>query len=87
MNGQQPEVVAKRFSKYVSPKDLVVCAHDFERLNEADFQAKYGTTRRRSRSSAKHHSHAPPQLKLQGRYMRLISATLTPCCAESGCCF
>jgi len=51
VQGQEPETVAKRFSKYVSPKDLVVWAHDFERLNEADFQAKYGTPRRKPRSS------------------------------------
>lgn len=40
--GQQPETVAKRFSKYVSPKDLVVWAHDYERLSETEFLAKYG---------------------------------------------
>jgi len=39
--GQAPEAVAKRFSKYVNPKDLVVWAHDYERLNEAEFLAKY----------------------------------------------
>ena len=31
VNGQQPAAVAKRFSKYVDPKDLVVWAHDYER--------------------------------------------------------
>ena len=40
--GQHPEAIAKRFSKYVNPKDLVVWAHDYERLNEAEFLAKYG---------------------------------------------
>jgi len=51
--GQAPEAVARRFSKRVDPKDLVVWAHDYERMNEAEFLAKYGTAPRRSRSTSK----------------------------------
>jgi hypothetical protein len=50
--GQQPETVAKRFSKYVNPKDLVVWAHDFERLNETAFLAKYAKPGRKARAAA-----------------------------------
>ena len=53
VKGQSPETVAKRFSKYVNPKDLVVWAHDFERLNEADFLAKYGKQARTPRGASK----------------------------------
>ena len=53
VHGQQPETVAKRFSKYVNPKDLVVWAHDYERLNEAGFAAKYGKPDRRPRATPK----------------------------------
>ncbi len=42
VNGQEPETVARRFSKRVDPKALVVWAHDYERLNETEFLAKYG---------------------------------------------
>jgi hypothetical protein len=51
VKGQTPAAVAKRFSKYVDPKDLVVWAHDFKRLSEREFEAKYGTPARRPRSS------------------------------------
>ena len=55
VKGQSAETVAKRFSKYVNPKDLVVWAHDFERLSETEFLAKYakpGLTPRTSASKA-----------------------------------
>jgi hypothetical protein len=53
VHGQQPESVAKRFSKYVNPKDLVVWAHDYERLNAAAFAAKYGKPDRKPRATPK----------------------------------
>ena len=49
--GQQPDAVAKRFSKYVNPEDLVVWAHDYERMSKADFLAKYGTPSLKPRAS------------------------------------
>ncbi len=34
VGGEGPVVVAKPFSKYVNPKDLLVWARDYERLSE-----------------------------------------------------
>ena len=45
--------MAKRFSKHVDPKDLVVWAHDYERLSQKEFQAKHGTPARKPRAVAK----------------------------------
>jgi hypothetical protein len=61
--GAKPEEIARKFSKRVDHKDVVVWAQDRSRLTEAEFAAKYsGPTTRSSRRSG---STTRPALSLK----------------------
>ena len=52
--GARPEDIARKFSRRVDPKDIVVWAQDYTRMSEAEFAAKHAKgTGRRSRPSSK----------------------------------